>query len=131
MNDENIKSIKLLAGAGIAILLMVFVAVIYSVFKTPVVTKSTIDSLVTSTQLTQQYVKELRDIAYANRMETHKDNDLLKHSGEDRDDNYKDLYDKYGTLAYDGNKQTVRFNPDPSPAGINGLQQQTKDIRRQ
>ena len=95
MNDEHIKSVKVLASGIMVLLLLVFLVTAYSLFKKPVVTKSTIDSLVASTELTQQYVKELRDMAYQNKLDTQKDNELLNKEGKDREQNYQDLYDQY------------------------------------
>lgn len=94
MNENGY--IKVLGGGMLFLLFAILLLVGYNVLKPPIVNKETIDTLVKTAKSTESYVKELREIAYQNRLETNEDNNLLKNRGSDSGKSYKDLYDKYG-----------------------------------
>lgn len=94
MNENGY--IKAFGAAMLFIMLAILLLVGYNVLKPPIVNKETIDTLVKTAKSTESYVKELREIAYQNRLETNEDNNLLKNRGSESGKTYKDLYEKYG-----------------------------------
>lgn len=96
MNNEISSGfIKVVITFVIILLFVILGIVVYMLFKPPVVSKETIDKLITSTQQTQEYVKELRNLALNNRNKTNEDNDLLRNKEQERNETYEDLYEKY------------------------------------
>lgn len=94
MNENGY--IKVFGAAMLFLMFAILLLVGYNVLKPPIVNKETIDTLVNTAKSTESYVKELREMAYQNRLETNEDNDLLRHRGSDSGKTYKDLYEKYG-----------------------------------
>lgn len=94
MNENGY--VKAFGAAMLFIMLAILILVGYNVLKPPIVNKETIDTLVNTAKSTESYVKELREMAYQNRLETNEDNDLLRHRGSEGSKSYKDLYEKYG-----------------------------------
>lgn len=125
MSDRNDTLGNITGIVMVGILLAILGLVTYSVFKTPVVNKETIDALVKSANSTEQYVKELREIARNNAAETGKDNDLLKGSGDQRTDDYKGLYEKYGIITHGKVLASVTYHSDPN--GFNRVRTKTYD----
>lgn len=96
MNSEISNGfIKVVVTCVVILLFLILGIVVYMLFKPPVVTKEAIDKLISSTQETQNYVKELRNLALENRNKTNEDNDLLRNKELERNESYEDLYEKY------------------------------------
>lgn len=130
MNDNN-GYIKVLGAVMIVLMFAILLLVGYNVLKPPIVNKETIDTLVKTAQSTETYVKELREMAYQNRLETNSDNDLLKSRGGDAGKSYKDLYEKYGPqVGVEMNGKSDSFI-DSSPILPNGVQFQANGNGRQ
>lgn len=130
MTDIRVDGITKAIGVGLLIAMFAILALVtYSVLKPPIVNKETIDALVKTANSTEQYVKELREMAYQNKLETDKDNSLLDSSGKDREGNYKDLYNKYGIVQHEDFYASNAAAPDIT--FVTGLQFENHRERRQ
>lgn len=129
MNDLNGAFAKII-GAGVLLLLLAILALVtYSVLKPPIVNRETIDALVKSASSTEAYVKELRELAYQNKLDTEKDNKLLRETGIQREGDYKDLYNKYGIVSHEDFYASNIVVPDFSVIG--GLRIKNNGDRRE
>ena len=130
MNDGNLKTIKIIMGGILFLLFIILAIVVWFILKPPVVTQATIDSLMTSTKETQQYVKELRDLALRNKQKTQEDNNLFHENDGKRNFSYEELYKKYGINTHATNDQTIMVNT-PILFVNDRMQFQTKNFGRE
>lgn len=111
-NENSYSKVHLYAEGGIAILLLIVIALLtYEVFKPPLVSKNTIEDLKKSAESIENYTKELQVTASLSRQQITEDDALSYEDKANRDNSYGDLLSRYGIFEDDK-------TPDyPSPHG--------------